>query len=371
MKISFKNLFFILLVNTLILGLIFFLANYFSKFRLAETRNQFISTEDAEFYKYYSAKMNHLRAFEFQKKMYQDIPKKTTDFLFTSIGTGSREVLIQGDSWAEQLILGYPSFFALQIFSEQENLRFIVGGAGSFSPSLMQAQLRVLRDDFNMTPLVIVGIIDQTDIGDELCRYQMQVGNDDSGYHIVRPYDSDLMVPYNISHYFKLLDILDAPGLPLLKLIKYKYNKMRMPSIGGCSREILQPLMNGVTQREYAYVSARITAYIEEVFRHGATNHLILVTHFHRDHVSGNYKFDVGSIVDEAIVNSKFKNGITHLKFEPENYKVDSIDAIFVRGDIFSHLTDYFHRKIYTRDILRQISLALDPTNNAQSSRLH
>ena len=206
MKISFKNLFFILLVNTLILGLIFFLANYFSKFRLAETRNQFISTEDAEFYKYYSAKMNHLRAFEFQKKMYQDIPKKTTDFLFTSIGTGSREVLIQGDSWAEQLILGYPSFFALQIFSEQENLRFIVGGAGSFSPSLMQAQLRVLRDDFNMTPLVIVGIIDQTDIGDELCRYQMQVGNDDSGYHIVRPYDSDLMVPYNISHYFLYLN---------------------------------------------------------------------------------------------------------------------------------------------------------------------
>ena len=39
----------------------------------------------------------------------------------------------------------------------------------------MTLQLETLRDDFSIHPSIIIGIIDQTDIGDELFNYKEQI----------------------------------------------------------------------------------------------------------------------------------------------------------------------------------------------------
>ncbi len=51
----------------------------------------------------------------------------------------------------------------------------INGGIASFSPTPMKIQLDLLNQDFDLKPDVIISFIDQTDIGDELCRYKSKL----------------------------------------------------------------------------------------------------------------------------------------------------------------------------------------------------
>ena len=48
----------------------------------------------------------------------------------------------------------------------------INAGTGSYSPSLMSVQLEVLEKDFGIKPNILIAYIDQTDLGDENCRYK-------------------------------------------------------------------------------------------------------------------------------------------------------------------------------------------------------
>ena len=50
--------------------------------------------------------------------------------------------------------------------------QFLLAGTSSYSPSLMSAQLNTIRSHFKELPETIIAIIDQTDLGDELCRYR-------------------------------------------------------------------------------------------------------------------------------------------------------------------------------------------------------
>ena len=253
----------LLTFNAVLFAAVFFAANFWAKDRLPKTRAQFLTQEQTLLYKKYTAELNHLRRFEFQQHMYPDAKKSITDFLFSNVGDGKRTILIQGDSWAEQMILGYPSFFALQIFSEENDTRVIVGGTTSYSPSIMTAQYRIMRDDFAIHPEIVVGIIDQTDIGDELCRYRQQRSKNKEGEEIVRPYDGTTLVPYQLTSYFDLIDILDAPGIPLIKLIKYRLAKSKKLAQGGCYKEIVSPLEGQLTYDDRQYFKERVRAYID------------------------------------------------------------------------------------------------------------
>ena len=57
-------------------------------------------------------------------------------------------------------------------FAKKNNLGLINAGVTSFSPSLMQLQYEILEKDFNIKPNIVVAYFDQTDFGDELCRYK-------------------------------------------------------------------------------------------------------------------------------------------------------------------------------------------------------
>jgi hypothetical protein len=346
----------ILLVNAVLFVSAFFALTYWAIERLPKTRAQFMTPEQVIFYKKYAAEVNHLRMFDFQKHMHQDADKDTIDFLFSKVGDGKRTVLIQGDSWAEQMILGHQSFIALQIFSEQHDTRFIVGGTNSYAPSLMAVQYRLLKQDFALQPEVVVGIIDQTDMGDELCRYRLRQSKNKAGEDVVLPYDEGAYVPYLLHPYFDLIDILDRPGNPLLKLIEYRLVKSKTMPPSGCYKEILSPLEGQLTELDRRYVESKIAAYLKEVFRAPTeVKKLVLVTHHHKKHETGEYTISVAELVKKSIEESVFKDRIVHLDFGPQDYAKEEQAKVFRAGDPFSHLTDYAHRKVFTSKILREV----------------
>ena len=44
----------------------------------------------------------------------------------------------------------------------------------------MTVQFQILKENFNISPSVVIAIIDQTDIGDELCRYRSKIKFDNN-----------------------------------------------------------------------------------------------------------------------------------------------------------------------------------------------
>jgi len=104
-----------------------------------------------------------------------------SDLLFSVVipfsNLNNQNVLIQGDSWA--VAAKYSKNF-LKKYGEKKGFGLILAGVRSYAPSPMTLQLETLRDDFSIHPSIIIGIIDQTDIGDELFNYKEQI-NDTSG----------------------------------------------------------------------------------------------------------------------------------------------------------------------------------------------
>lgn len=338
-------------------------AAYFAEIRLPKTRAQFLSAEDIVFYRKYSDQLNHLRGFDFLKRVYPGTLTTKADYLFSTISGNKTDVLIQGDSWAEQFMTNPPSFVSLQNFVEQQGVGITVSGTSSYSPSLMRVQYRLLRQDFGFAPKIVVGIIDQTDIGDELCRYRDQIAVSKDGEDIVKPYTDSVIVPFHLARYFRAVEILDAQNSALIKLLKYKLELLRPAHYGGCGHEILSPLAAGISQTDQDYFIGSVSKYIDEVFKPLASlktpARLILVTHFHKKHTTNEYMLTVADLVGVAIKQSKYRANITHLNFLPKDYKGEDSDRIFVDGDAFSHLTDYYHRKVFTRKILDQIKISL------------
>ena len=57
-------------------------------------------------------------------------------------------------------------------FAIENNYTVYNAGITSFAPSLMHSQYEILKQEFNINPDILIIYIDQTDIGDEFCRYK-------------------------------------------------------------------------------------------------------------------------------------------------------------------------------------------------------
>ena len=130
--------------------------------------NNFINKEELNFHRNYSNKVHHLRGKHFIK---ENIKKE--EYFFTEVSKYSKNkinFLIQGDSWAEYLSTKNLSKKTLNEIAKINKIGLINAGIASFSPSPMTVQFQILKEDFNISPSVVIAIIDQTDLGDELCR---------------------------------------------------------------------------------------------------------------------------------------------------------------------------------------------------------
>lgn len=284
-----------------------------------------------------------------------------TSLLYSQIGEGKNQILIQGDSWAEQFIHSTFSKDRLKIFSKAHDASFLLSGISSYAPSLMTAQLNLLRHRFNIHSDYIVAMVDQTDIGDELCRYKEQ--------RIIGEYGLEVK-PFNDTKYSEVYSTNDLLGdvniyygnsfytTKALLLAKNQVKrKLRKKTERECTwAKITEPLYLGVTAEQRSYLLSVIDEYISVAFEDKSVKKLVFFTFPHKNHVIGIYKFDVNELVQEAINLSKHRKDI--INFRPPQNIIDEVKMkdLYLENDPGSHLTNETHGSVLTKSLLNELS---------------
>jgi hypothetical protein len=312
--------------------------------------------------------MNHLRdplRWEGKDLIYSEYkPKKNS----------IKKIIIQGDSWVESIAKSpYNNSKLEKTFKEfflKNNYHFFIAGISSYSPSLYDAQLRVLKNDFNIKADILITFFDYTDIGDELCRYKDQVSYANNEL-IILPYTERKL--YYLNDQIERITILNTNYPSLLKLILISFNKINEiyssvvnPKSYICTDEkILAYLSNELSTEDEDYIDKVLNNYLETVLSIDNLKNWVIITHPHRNHFTGIYKFDFNKKIKNIISNSKnsnlkkiiimdlFETAEKEINKNTSNEK-NKFDSVFQGGDIFSHLTDRYHA-IVLEKILKEI----------------
>jgi hypothetical protein len=325
-------------------------------------QNQYSDTKViSQIYVEYFDKLNHLRDLNFDKRL----PKKyinSDSLIYNRIPVLKKEqeaeVLIQGDSWAESFLTNALSRNIFEEAADKYGKNFVIAGTSSYSPSLMSAQLRILNKDFGIFPEKIIAFIDQTDIGDELCRYKDYRYMENGGI-FVRSFDSERNSdPYFIEPYMRKVKILSSQNLNLVKILKIavtKINRTPQPVVCGWT-EIEKYLLYGLTEFEAIYLMSTFSQYVETVFQLNSVEKLIIVTFPHKRHLTGEYKYDVSELVSLVVNQSPYRKKIKFISSNDMKKEILTsgipIDNIYYLDDPASHLTEKAHAKILTHYIV-------------------
>ncbi len=272
-------------------------------------------------------------------------------------------ILIQGDSWAEEFNKK-KNFFQIKEYTKINDVGFINAGIASFSPSAMTSQLNILEKEFKIKPSIIIAIIDQTDIGDELFRYErrdkglfsktlsssiknFQLNTIDNFNRL--NFSSFKLIQYLYNYYLYNKNILNYNNFEIINIL-YKQTKAKFFKIS----KILYPLEYGINPKEKEIVKKKISNYIKFAFKNENLKKIYFVSHPHFKHLSKDgYITNISSIIDETINESDMKDYIYHINFskmeESSNYK------IYDKTDPFSHLTDAAYTNYYLPTILRMV----------------
>ena len=356
---------------------IFFLKIYYKD--LHQHPYRFKSTSTLNFNKKYYKKFHHLRDVNGR---WEEV-NNPENYLFTIINnftSNKKNILLQGDSWMEQMIENNykKSHKLIYNFVKKKNFGLINAGVTSFSPSLMQIQYEVLEKDFKIKPNIVIAYIDQTDIGDELCRYKDKRVYNKNNKLISIKKESFSRSTYDYTKIFYISEIVLSNDSALRKnykltnfYIKYEFyrliNKIKSIKNNGwenrnltkCKfREIRKYLIES-NSREITYFENRVKDYINLLLNKSYIEKIILVTFPHHDHVFGyksldgkkkHYRINVSNIIDKIIKNN---DKIYHLNFSKLilDKKIDFKNDFYF-GDSASHLKERFHSDIFTKNII-------------------
>jgi len=342
----------------------------------------FKSSENLNFHQKYSKKLHHIRD-EIALDLLFKKPK-VEDLLFTTINNiEDKEVIVlfQGDSWMEQLTSpvddNFISVKLVQQFKSQKKVGFINAGTGSYSPSLMNLQLDVLEEDFKIFPNIVITYIDQTDIGDENCRYKNNKIYKNETLESIQP-EAQLMYRsiFNYSEIYGLSKIYLKDNSKISKTFqlinfKYKYGITKSSirfyrkyisnlesdkeKLKKCYGSEIQRYLIDPNDSDIKYFEDSITEYIKKIERKKHIKKLIFVTAPHKENFDqkNRYKLNVSDLIDGIIKNKK---NITHINFS----KILLNDKNFDHKNIWHvdnmHLNSNFHGKLFIKKILDELS---------------
>ncbi len=293
------------------------------------------------------------------------------DFLFTTISefnNQSKNILIQGDSWAEQLSKR-DTYNYLKRFSDKNNYGLVNSGIRSYSPSPMAVQLYLLRKDFNLKPNIIIALLDQTDIGDELYRYNIPNWQENKINYFDKSHENSLVQIFTENNFYsiKLISLIELYYVSNLK--KFSTHKKtifhiysRLKNFAQGIPSVMSPIVNGVSDQDINLFASRVENYIEISFQDNNLEHLIFVTHPHKIHIEGNkYKIELGNLLETILNNSNYKKQIFHINFA----KIDTIKSIkphimFAKNDVYSHLNETMYLKYYLPEILNKLNFVIN-----------
>ena len=366
------------LASIFVVYLVLFIYTFFNFHN--EFKYTFKSLENLNFHKKYSKKIHHLRDEPQLNALWRKA--KVEDLLFTTINKLEDKemiVLFQGDSWME--MINYDSLKLVQNFKSKKKVGFINAGIASYSPSLMNLQLDVLEQDFKIFPDVIIAYIDQTDIGDENCRYKNNKIYKNGILDSIQPEDHlmyrDL---FNYSQIYGLSRIYLSNSPKILKTFqlinfKFKYgltkssirfyrkyisqSKSDKEKITKCYVPEIQKYLINPNEADIKYFTDSIREYLKKIDQKKHVKKLFLVTAPHKKHFDKNpdpktsYKVNVSDLVNSAIIDKK---NITHINLS----KILLNDKNFNYENIWAEDQMHFnfdsHAKLFIQKILDELS---------------
>jgi len=320
--------------------------------------NQGYTKEIIDFYDFHYKELHHLRQIQYHPI---DVPE---NLIFRKIGNDQGlSILIQGDSWAEQYYKKKTKE-KLEAYSKKMKYQFIHAGASSYSPSLMASQLNKIRRDFDLDPDYIIAVIDQTDIGDELCRYRdLREARD--GEIIVKP------EPINSFGGFQMRLLIDkyknlySNRYALIKMIHYLNFRIKSivydldkEKINCDHNDILGILETGISVEDENYIIEIISDYIKIVFKDSKLKKLIIVTHPHENHLNGIYTLNIEDLINKAVDSVNFGNKITTISFTEalSTFSDLEISGVFKDGDKYSHLNNGYFLDFVLPKVIKSIN---------------
>jgi len=335
-------------------------------FERYKSRNFFVNLESLNYHEKYSNKVHHLRGKLPEDYVNKKINKEDYFFtLFSKFTKDKQNYLIQGDSWAEYLTFNPLANKSIERIIKEKGIGFVNGGISSFSPSPMKVQYEIFEKEYNFKPDYLITIIDQTDIGDELCRYKHNIieNNDGSVKFITRENNTEAVGDY--SKYYSFSRILfEKESLTNIYVTNYYFYK----TIKSIRSKIYYLIKDGFKNRnnykcrfgqiqkylyhsensDIQYFKKRTQEYLDFLERKKYLKKIFIVTFPHKKHLTKDYKINISNIINELNLSKK----VTHINFTKIIKDKDfNSENIYFMNDPASHLNlktqDLFINKIF------------------------
>ena len=365
-----KNFFFKLI--SIFLSVIFTYILFFFYFFINLEKNfegNFKNKQTLSFYKKYSDKVHHIRyrdAYRFQKK--------GEELIYNVIKNESEKkiILFLGDSWFQQI--NEYEFAHDFLKNNLSNFSKIINaGTASYSPSLINSQLNIIVNDFKIKPNVVVVYIDQTDMGDELCRYKNLLNLDKKNGNLLSvsmkkfPYYRDV---FNLHEKISFSEIELAKKNKIFKtqlLINYKFKKslrrlnqkllvlfFNKSKDIKCEWKVIESYKEIIKKDEKEYFLSVLNKLFHSLNEKKYIEKIYIVTHPHKLQLTTNKQpIDVSKFISEIVHDF---NKIDHINFskiiaKKEKFYQD-LETIWLNDSI--HLNEQNYRK-FLKEIVQII----------------
>ena len=381
------------LVSIPIIYVILFIHTFFNLHN--EFQENFKSLENLNFHEKYSKKVHHIR----QEKVLDWLWKKpkVEDMMFTTINKLEDKeliVLIQGDSFMEQLTNSSyykqdtnvelltngekPKNISVELvqkFKSKKKVGFVSGGTGSYSPSLMNLQLDVLEQDFKILPNIIIAYVDQSDIGDEYCRYKNHRFYENGVLKSIQP-ESHLMwrETFNYSEIYEKSKIRLKNKSKILQTFfltnfNFKYgfvksstrlyrkyistNKVDKEKLTKCYWGTIEKYLIKHHDTETEYFKDQVKKYLENMKKKEHIEKIFFVTFPHKKNFNKTYKLNVSDVIESVVKDEKI---VTHINFSKIllNDNNFNYENIYLNDGI--HLNRDNHANLFMKKILDELS---------------
>ena len=255
---------------------------------------------------------------------------------------------------------------------QPHSLRII--GVSSHSPLLMNLAYRARLKEANKNPDFVVLFIDQTDIGDDFCRYRPYVirSKDGNLLGVTRNNQLDLRGGATLNAYHKSLGNWNSG---LFYLVKTRLNNwlvatMGIPGVTDCNYDDLLAFQqgkafspNGSKTTDYEeYLISNIKYLISEILANNPRSKIILMSHDwaqhslkpdHPDYLPKNIR----DTLSKVQITEKRNIYLSHVK--TDTYPKDkNINQIYrYPADQFSHPWDYTHISQKIASLINSLNL--------------
>ena len=333
---------------------------------------------EISFIEKYSKRLHHIRH---HKEDYYQKDRKPSNLLFSEEVYNKKDsknsFLFLGDSWFEQLVSYSSSRSFIKNFFKNKKINYTNAGISSYSPTLMSIQYKIIKNEFKIDPDYVVIYIDQTDFGDELCRYKKNKYYNTEDNELIGVSNDLIKVPKLV----RLSQISSSNNIKIIKDIKifnffvnlkYQLIKNKILSLSnkdrrfhGCSAEKILSYLISPSVVDINYFNESIKFFLNQLESNKNVKKILLVSFPHRNHLANiknfnntiDYKFNISNSIDDYL-NKKSNHKFYHLNFTKliQSNQIIVNQSSFIDKDPTSHLNEKAHLNIFTKSIVEEIN---------------